>query len=62
MRDGKLGALRKGVRHRHLPFSGLCVESPLIFFFIIKKLRKNTTQIHMSKIPQISLIDNTNTI
>ena len=49
------GALKKGVRHWHLPFSGLCVELSL-FFFLIKK---NT--IPRSKIPQISLIDYTNT-
>ena len=33
-------AIRKGVRHRHLPLLGLCVESPLIF--ITKKKKKYT--------------------
>ena len=34
------GALRKGVRHLHLPFSGLYVELPLIFIFIFVKKKK----------------------
>ena len=45
MRDRKTrGALRKRVRHWHLPFSALCVESSLIFLLQKdkKKEKKNT--------------------
>ena len=40
------GALRKGVRHHHLPFSGLCMELPLIFFYK-KKKKKKKKEIHI---------------
>ena len=40
------GALKKGVRHLHLPFLGLYVESPLIFFVTKKKRKKRKKRIY----------------
>ena len=37
-------AIRKGVRHWHLPFSALCVESSLIF--LLQKDKKKEKKIH----------------
>ena len=39
-RPEKLGCSQKRERYWHLPFSGLCVESPLIFLLQKKKKKE----------------------
>ena len=49
-RPEKLGCSQKRERYWHLPFSGLCVESPLIFLLQKKKKKRKEKDIHMAHI------------